>query len=364
VARERSLTASPGRGGAAAAAAAAEIAGMLAAGGGGPASAARPAISTSSGAGGVSSAGYPELAEGRGQGGGGGGSAAPAESKAQQPPVAAASAPTAPPAGSPGLYPAAQQPAAPVSKRAACEAALSALRAAAAARGGAAAGAAAYHAWGLAQLAADPEGRDLLWEVRRLRGGTAVLSACCFFGPPFETLPQGCRSLHRRRTQPPHAPGRCLGRKLPRVTLTQMHYAVARRHVQGNAIPLAIFLLGQPPAPQQQAGGAGGEAEGLDACKPALCATLQRMAARDAGALVCVCVGGGGGGLKGGRSLAERGIRPQPGCPCDHSACVSACAVQRCHIRLQPTPPLIAPAAQMWPPASRSAAASPPSSPS
>lgn len=43
---------------------------------------------------------------------------------------------------------------------------------------------------------------------------------------------------------------------------------------QNNAVPLAIYLLGQP----QQ------EASELDAAKPALCATLQRLAARDSGA--------------------------------------------------------------------------------
>ena len=45
--------------------------------------------------------------------------------------------------------------------------------------------------------------------------------------------------------------------------------------MQGNAIPLAVYLLGLPP-PEEGAAA-------LDAAKPALCGTLQRLAARDAG---------------------------------------------------------------------------------
>lgn len=177
VGRERSLSASPGRG-SAAMAAAAEIACMLAEGDGG---AAAPPQQQAAGAGSGADAaarsrtGYPELAGGSR---GGSAAAAPAESSEQRPPAAAAAQLPA----ALGLYPSAQQPAAPVSKRAACEAALSALRAAAAARGGGAAGAAAYHAWGLAQLAADSEGRDLLWEVGQGRGGgglSCFVAAMC-----------------------------------------------------------------------------------------------------------------------------------------------------------------------------------------
>ena len=54
----------------------------------------------------------------------------------------------------------------------------------------------------------------------------------------------------------------------------------ARRHaLQGNAIPLAIFLLGQLQRQPEDAA--------LAAAAPALCATLQRLGARDAGARCC-----------------------------------------------------------------------------
>jgi hypothetical protein len=45
-------------------------------------------------------------------------------------------------------------------------------------------------------------------------------------------------------------------------------------------VPLAIFVLGQPPSAQQQGTE---EAGGLEAAKPALCGMLHRMGARDAG---------------------------------------------------------------------------------
>lgn len=53
----------------------------------------------------------------------------------------------------------------PASRKSQADAALDALRSAAGGSGGGNRGAAAYHAWTLMQLAADAEGRRLLWEV-------------------------------------------------------------------------------------------------------------------------------------------------------------------------------------------------------
>ncbi len=52
--------------------------------------------------------------------------------------------------------------------------------------------------------------------------------------------------------------------------------------LQENAIPLAIYVLGHNYT-QQQRPGPQAEEDPLDAAKPALCALLQRLAARDRG---------------------------------------------------------------------------------
>lgn len=53
--------------------------------------------------------------------------------------------------------------------------------------------------------------------------------------------------------------------------------------LQENAIPLSIYMLGQSYTQQRQGHGPADE-DPLDAAKPALCALLQRLAARDRGA--------------------------------------------------------------------------------
>jgi hypothetical protein len=46
-----------------------------------------------------------------------------------------------------------------------------------------------------------------------------------------------------------------------------------------NAIPLAIYMLGQSHTQQQRPGQAAADEDPLEAAKPALCALLQRLAA-------------------------------------------------------------------------------------
>ena len=173
------------------------------------------------------------------------------------------------------LYPAEQDPRqAPLqSKPQQAEAALAALRAAATQQGSAR-GAAAYNAWAVMQLAGDAEGRALLWEASGHLGvlrmpasmgsiggwsGATVLFGCM----------QGCLLVGG------HASAGC-ERRAPCQAL--LDTACHARLLQGNAIPLAIFLLGL--VERQQAD----ERDGLAAAAPALCGVLQRLAARDAGA--------------------------------------------------------------------------------
>lgn len=83
-----------------------------------------------------------------------------------------------PGAGGLGAYPSMQPGTSPpASRQSQADVALAALRGAAAPGGGSGGGnrgAAAYHAWTLMQLAADAEGRRLLWEVRRWLGSVWV----------------------------------------------------------------------------------------------------------------------------------------------------------------------------------------------
>lgn len=84
--------------------------------------------------------------------------------------AAAAAAEARAPASSRGVYPSMQPGTSPpASRKEQAEVALAALRGAASPGGGSGGGdrgAAPYHAWTLMQLAADADGRRLLWEVR------------------------------------------------------------------------------------------------------------------------------------------------------------------------------------------------------
>ena len=74
----------------------------------------------------------------------------------------------------PALYPSLQHPPAVASMREQAETALAALRDTAIQRGSSGrGGSSSYHAWTIKQLAGDPQGRQLLWEVR------ACATGCC-----------------------------------------------------------------------------------------------------------------------------------------------------------------------------------------
>lgn len=175
------------------------------------------------------------------------------------------------------------------------------------------------------------ERRDGSWGISWYRGR---LSAAAPPAPACTAAPAGAPCAWHALSTTLYC---CL---LSHCTAAFLSYCTAAA-LQGNAIPLTVFLLGQPPPPD------GGAA--LDAAKPALCGTLQRLAARDRGER-----GGTAGGYWFQHRLAAR--HRDSGLP--EMTRSPRCIVKLLHPEATPPPASSLPPYQTWPPASLSAAAS------